>query len=86
MGKVEPTDTWENFPRAIEQSLGKDDDFSFKTYTGPDKYRHSPVSLQIVTRRLQEEKNLAIIEKVIQAVELKKQLPGHGLLLHSNDI
>ncbi|KFY79035.1 hypothetical protein V499_01918 [Pseudogymnoascus sp. VKM F-103] len=86
VGKVEPTDTWENFPRAIEQSLGKDDDFSFKTYTGPDKYRHSPVSLQIVTRRLQEEKNLAIIEKVIQAVELKKQLLDHGLLLHSNDI
>jgi amidase len=75
VGKVEPSDTWENFPPAIEQSLGKEDDFSRKTYTGPEKYRGSPVSLQIVTRRLQEEKNLAIMEKVIQAIELKKQLP-----------
>jgi hypothetical protein len=74
VGKVEPSDTWENFPPAIEQSLGKDDDFSRMTYTRPEKYRDSPVSLQIVTRCLQEEKNLAIMEKVIQAVELKRQL------------
>lgn len=63
------TDTWESFPPEHGEPLNEMDAYFRSTYSGPAKYLKAPVSLQIVTRRLQEERLLAILEKISVVVQ-----------------
>lgn len=68
VGTVEETDTWEKYPRAIKDDMSRDDAVFRKAYTGPEKYNHAPVSLQLVTRRYNEEQALLIVEEVVRCI------------------
>lgn len=65
---VKDTDTWERYPRASSKPLSDFDAWYERLYgkgtEGPAKYRDAPISLQIVSRRFQEEKLLAVMERV----------------------
>lgn len=70
VGQVNPTtDTWERFPPEHKEPLNEVDAYFRSTYSGPAKYLKAPVSLQIVTRRLQEERLLAILENISVVVQ-----------------
>ncbi|KAL3427906.1 acetamidase [Phlyctema vagabunda] len=65
---VQETDTWENFPGTY---LSEQDRAFGAFYTGPEKYKNAPISLQIVTRRFGEEKALLIMEEIERVLGLR---------------
>ncbi|KAF5517585.1 putative amidase [Colletotrichum aenigma] len=46
-----------------------DDAFDHRLYTGPEMYRDAPISLQLVTRRYEDEKCLEVLRRVEIAME-----------------
>ncbi|KAF9875725.1 acetamidase [Colletotrichum karsti] len=48
-----------------------DDKFNHELYTGPGRYRDAPVSLQLVTRRYEDEKCLGILRRMEMAMGRK---------------
>ena len=59
IGKVQSTDTWTQFPPPSQTPLTAMDQWYRGLYAGndgPSKYQDAPISVQIVARRLQEER------------------------------
>jgi amidase len=69
VGKVMETDDWAAYPRASTRDLSAVDTFFRTAYTGPGKYREAPVSLQLVTRRLGEERLLLMVDEVVKCLK-----------------
>lgn len=60
---VQPSDTYENFPRLRKEPFGERDQWYIDAYyEGPSKYANAPVALQLITRRHTEEKALKALE------------------------
>lgn len=80
IGTVQDTDTWTRFPPASQTPLSPMDQWYRGLYSdngGPSKYRNAPISVQIVARRLQEEKALKfaqVIEDLMASKPLRSRL------------
>jgi amidase len=68
---VRDTDSWERFPRRSEVPLSKEDAWYIRAWMegGAKKYKNAPVALQVVGRRLEEEKVLGIVEVVKKCLD-----------------
>lgn len=62
-----PTDTWDN-PNFTPCSKKDEEYKGFWDRGGAEKYRDAPVNLQLVGKRLQEERLLAVVEVVEKVV------------------
>jgi len=80
VGQVQNTDTWTQFPPSSQVPLTTMDEWYRGLYApngGPSKYRDAPISIQIVARRLQEEKALnfaGVIERLMANKPLRSRL------------
>lgn len=88
MGKVESTDTWANFPPRSATTLNSIDE-SYRTLypdgdQGPLRYFNAPIGLQIVGRRLQEEKLLAMAASIEEAVRPQALISSSSLRQHGD--
>lgn len=52
------------------QPQNKDDAFNHALYTGPERYKDAPVSLQLVTRRYEDEKCVEILKEIESTLHL----------------
>ncbi|EXJ77213.1 hypothetical protein A1O3_10371 [Capronia epimyces CBS 606.96] len=71
VGKVEESDTWDEFPPASLTPLTSADDSYrqlFENRQGASRYQHAPVAIQIVGRRLQEERILRIARSIERCI------------------
>ncbi|KAJ9224000.1 hypothetical protein DTO169C6_3620 [Paecilomyces variotii] len=79
---VKETDTWERYPRVSEKPLSDIDAWYESLYgkgtDGPRKYCDAPISLQLVSRRFQEEKLLAVMASVDGVLQDRSKLPANG--------
>ncbi|KAL1849577.1 hypothetical protein Plec18167_003179 [Paecilomyces lecythidis] len=79
---VKDTDTWEKYPRVSQKPLSAMDAWYESLYDqgieGPQKYRDAPISLQLVSRRFQEEKLLAVLASVDEVIRETPRLPING--------
>ncbi|EXJ83159.1 hypothetical protein A1O1_06778 [Capronia coronata CBS 617.96] len=72
-GRVEESDTWANFPPASASPLTPIDDSYRRLFPdgqGASRYRNAPVAIQIVGRRLQEERILKIASALERCVSM----------------
>lgn len=46
------------------------DRFNHELYTGPERYKDAPVSLQLVTRRYEDEKCIAVLKRIEEALKV----------------
>lgn len=46
----------------------KDDEFNHALYTGPERYRDAPISLQLITRKFEDEKCIEVLKRIEAAV------------------
>ncbi|KIX05434.1 uncharacterized protein Z518_06306 [Rhinocladiella mackenziei CBS 650.93] len=77
VGIVKQSDTWESFPPASSAKLSEMDDWYHQLYDekhGPSRYCDAPVGIQIVGRRLQEEKLLKIAERIENSVSRRPRM------------
>lgn len=69
---VRSTDTWDIYPARIPFKGPIDEEY--RQQYSPDKYKDAPISLQLVTSRLQEEKVLEVMSVVDAAMNQKAQI------------
>lgn len=70
---VKSTDTWDNHPNTLPMGISTTNDTYRELYhktQGPARYTNAPIGIQIVGRRLQEEKLLMIARSIEEAITL----------------
>ncbi|KAJ5604670.1 glutamyl-tRNA amidotransferase-like protein subunit A [Penicillium lagena] len=75
VGTVNETDTWENFPPASPKAMSSLDAWYRELYDnaqGYKRYQDAPLSIQIVGRRLEEERTLRIATLISQLLAAYK--------------
>lgn len=60
VGRVDQSDV----PDAQYVPQNEDDKFNHALYTGPDAFRNAPISLQLVTRRYEDEKCIEVLKRI----------------------
>ena len=73
-GAVKKSDTWDNFP-APSAPFGNTDSTYRSLYDnikGPERYLNAPIGIQIVAKKLQEERLLQIVRIVERSLPMRQ--------------